>query len=65
MKQERNALREKNEELTLSEVSRTTGGKTTMPDSSDSNGLFMADLPPEARSVPYKRVFITPYIALN
>jgi hypothetical protein len=51
LKQERNALREKNEELTLSEVSRTTGGKSTLPEGSDSNGLFMADLPPEARLV--------------
>ncbi|CAB4021309.1 Hook homolog 3-like, partial [Paramuricea clavata] len=49
LKQERNALREKNEELTLSEVSRTTGGKSTLSEGSDSNGLFMADLPPEAR----------------
>ncbi|XP_046839969.1 protein Hook homolog 3-like isoform X2 [Xenia sp. Carnegie-2017] len=48
LKQERNTLREKNEELTLNEVSRTTGDKSSfLSDSSDN--FFMADLPPEAR----------------
>lgn len=49
LKQERNTLRDKNEELTLSEVSRTTGGKTSLPEGSTSDALFLANLPPEAR----------------